>query len=108
MKKLLVLVFAIALCLGVLCLGASAANEHGEHSDWNELTADMLKENNYTLEPGNYYLSEDVTCTGPITVTGNSVIALSDEFTICLNGHVLDLSGHYIHEKLQGFCVFTQ
>ena len=93
MKKLFVLVFAIALCLGALCLGASAAEEHGEHSGWTELTAETTE-----LKPGIYYLSDDVTYTGtgPITVTKDNNTTSDDTVTLCLNGHVMDLNGQCI------------
>ena len=92
MKKLLVLVFAIALCLGVLCVGASAAEEHDNHSGWTKLMQKDFNTNNASLEleSGNYYLGDDVNCTGisGIQITGN--------VTLCLNGHVLALGAGII------------
>ena len=87
MKKLFVLVFAIALCLGVLCVGASAVEEHDNHSDWKKLMQNDFDTNNtyLELESGNYYLGEDVKC------TGISQIRINGSVTLCLNGHVLDL-----------------
>ena len=89
MKKRLFSIFcALVLCLALLpgmAMPASAANCDGTHSDgWTALTAA-----GGDLSSGKYYLSGDVTATGVITINGN--------VTLCLNGHVLDLNGHYIN-----------
>ena len=86
-KRIFSLLTALALCLSLLPATASAADHDHTDGTWTALTAGTT-----TLSGGKYYLSEDVTCSGgdhtPITVTGT--------VTLCLNGHVLDLSGQYI------------
>ena len=97
MKKRLFSIFcALVLCLALLpgmALPASAA-EHADHSSWTELTADKLSELNHNLSTGKYYLSGDVTASGVITISG--------DVTLCLNGRVLDLNGHYINVSGSG------
>ena len=83
---------ALALCLGLLPATALAAGEDwehtsGVHSGWTELTAEKLRELNYALEDGKYYLSGteqsflpnqvSMDISNPITVTGT--------VTLCLN-----------------------
>ena len=103
MKKLFVLVFAIALCLGVLCVGASAAEEHDNHSDWTKLTQTNFNTNaDLELKSGNYYLGEDVNC------TGISQIRINGSVTLCLNGHVLDLdTGIIVVSSMYSGLTFT-
>ena len=94
MKKRLFSIFcALVLCLALLpgmAMPASAASCDGTHSDgWTELTAA-----GGDLSSGKYYLSGDVTATDVITING--------EVTLCLNGRVLDLNGHYINVSGSG------
>lgn len=61
---------------------AAGGTCNGSHDGWTALTADT------TSLSGNYYLSDHVTASGNITVSGTA--------TLCINGKVLDLNGHNI------------
>lgn len=83
----------LALCMVVSILPATAMateteNDHGEHSDWTELTSTSGTQTGgkYYLNGGNYYLKSDVTASGEIRISG--------DLTLCLNGHTLNLSGN--------------
>ena len=60
MKKQLVFILILTLCVSLLSVGAWAAGEDWEHAShgtgWTELTAEKLEEKKYTLQDGNYYL----------------------------------------------------
>ena len=90
MKKLFVLVFAIALCLGVLCLGASAAEEYDQNGFGNDGSYEPATQQNGVYQIGNagqlYWFAEQVN-SGKTNI--NAV--LTDNITI--NSDVLDENG---------------
>ena len=53
----------------------------GEHTDYTELTYDLVEANNGTLEQGKYYLSADLQLKTNLRITGY--------VTLDLNGHIL-------------------
>ncbi len=84
----------LALCLSLSLLPATAlAAEAHDHDDgsWTPLSGDYSAA---TLPSGSYCLSDDVACTGG---DSNGSIAVEGRVTICLNGHVLNLSGHHFY-----------
>ena len=62
-------------------------DNHDNHEGWTALTNEVLSGN--TLPAGKYYLSDDLECNG----TPQTWITITDEVTLCLNGHVLNLNG---------------
>ena len=82
-RKYISLLLALCMVVSILpatALAAGADDDHGEHSDWTELTNPSG-----TLAAGKYYLDGDVTVSGEIHTTG--------DVTLCLNGHTLNLAG---------------
>lgn len=60
-QKMLSVLFALTLCMGILSAAAMAADDtaHGDHDDWTALTADYLDQHNYTLADGKYFVDGD-------------------------------------------------
>ena len=84
-KRVFSILLAAVLVLSLMPSAALAeGDEHGGHEDWTELTSDH---SGTSLDSGKYYLNDDVTLTGSITVNSG------EEVTLCLNGHTLTKSG---------------
>ena len=74
----------------------SADGQHGTHEGYTSLQT-ALKTSGYTLASGNYYLAEDVKL-GQYNVQNPTeyILTIRGDVTLCLNGHVLDLSENHI------------
>ena len=74
----------------------SADGEHGTHEEYTSLQT-ALETSGYTLASGNYYLAEDVKLGqyDPENPT-QYILTIQGNVTLCLNGHVLDLSENHI------------
>ena len=83
-KRILGWALIFSLLLALLPAAALAAGEtcNGTHSGWTALEA------NIASLSGRYYLSDNVTAGGSITVSSTA--------TLCLNGKVMDLNEHNI------------
>ena len=99
-KRMLSLCMALALCLGLLPATALAAGgdwEHtsGVHSGWTELTAEKLRELNYALEDGKYYLSgtEQSFLPNQVSMDISNPITVTENVTLCLNNVNCTYSG---------------
>lgn len=82
-RKYISLLLALCMVMSLLpaaALAASDGNCTGDHSEWKALTS-----LGGTLTGGSYYLNSDVTVSGEIQTSG--------DVTLCLNGHMLYLSG---------------
>lgn len=91
MKK----IFTLLILLLLLPVTAVAQDDnHDNHEGWTALTNEVLSGN--TLPAGKYYLSDDLECNG----TPQTWITITDEVTLCLNGHVLNLNGQSL--RVQG------
>ena len=82
LSLLLTLCMVIGLLPGVTLTASAEEAPHDHSSGWKELTNTIVSTRGGFLESGNYYLSEDLTLTKNLTISGQDV-------TICLNGHVL-------------------
>ena len=81
-------IFTLLILLLLLPVTAVAQDDnHDNHEGWTALTNEVLSGN--TLPAGKYYLSDDLECNG----TPQTWITITDEVTLCLNGHVLNLNG---------------
>ena len=81
-------IFTLLILLLLLPVTALAQDDnHDNHEGWTALTNEVLSGN--TLPAGKYYLSDDLECNG----TPQTWITITDEVTLCLNGHVLNLNG---------------
>ena len=78
-KKLVSLFLVLALCLACVPVTALAKDDHHNHDGWTALTERTIQEDG-TLPPGSYYLSENVTYAGSnyIMITGLSLIHISE------------------------------
>ena len=90
-RKYISLLLALCMVVSILpatALASGADDDHGEHSDWTELTSTSGTQTGgkYYLNGGNYYLKSDVTASGEIRISG--------DLTLCLNGHTLTLPGN--------------
>ena len=65
--------------------------EHGSHSGWTALTADVM-----TLTSGKYYLAGDVTYPYTDPESDDPPITVTGDVTLCLNGKNLDINGNYL------------
>ena len=74
----------------------SVDGEHGTHEGYTSLQT-ALETSGYTLASGNYYLAEDVKLGqyDPENPT-QYILTIQGNVTLCLNGHVLDLSENHI------------
>ena len=89
-QRISAFLLCLALLVGLLPVTALAAGKHDSHSNsWTALTVNTIKEDG-TLDPGQYYLSENV------NYTGSNSIMITGTVTLCLSGHVLDLGGENI------------
>ena len=101
MKKQLVFILILTLCVSLLSVGAAAADEtkHASHDDgWKALTAEELTTRNYTLDTGKYYLSAEkenpmapysnMFGIKPITVTAGAKV------TLCINDVMYTYNGN--------------
>ncbi len=99
MKKLLVLVFAIALCLGVLCVGASAV-EYDQNGFGGDGSYEPATQQNGVYQIGNagqlYWFAQTV---NEGDYDANAVLTAN----ITINSDVLDENGNLITDK-----AFTQ
>lgn len=80
-RKYISLLLALCMVMSMLpatALAAGADDDHGEHSDWTELTSNIIQGG--TLNGGSYYLTDNLNAdTKQINVTGT--------VNLCLNGH---------------------
>ena len=74
----------IAPLIHTHCICGGAMSDHTGHES---VTYQPLTITSGTLPVGNYYLEEDVTLTGDLTID-----SLGTDSNLCLNGHVLDLA----------------
>lgn len=81
-RKILSIVMALALCLGLLPGMALAASCGHDHSEYTALTSSSS-----TLQSGKYYLAGDLTTQKDIYIPQGA------EVEICLNGHTLAMNG---------------
>ena len=88
-QRISAFLLCLALCLACVPVTALAKDDHHDHNGWTPLTVNTIKEDG-TLDPGQYYLSKDV------TYTGSNSIMITGTVTLCLKGHVLDLGGENI------------
>ena len=88
-QRISAFLLCLALLVGLLPLSALAKDDHHDHNGWTALTVNTIKEDG-TLDPGQYYLSKDV------TYAGSNSIMITGTVTLCLNGHVLNLGGKNI------------
>ena len=74
----------------------SEDGEHGTHEGYTSLQT-ALETSGYTLASGNYYLADDVKL-GQYNVQNPTeyILTIRGDVTLCLNGHVLDLSENHI------------
>lgn len=81
-RKILSIALTAILLLTLMVVQAFAAggdDAHEDHSGWTEFTAELSGRD---LTEGNYYLSDDVALTNPVSVANTEV-------TVCLNGHTI-------------------
>lgn len=81
-RKYISLLLALCMVMSLLpatALAAGADDDHGEHSDWTALSGSI------SSLSGNCYLTGNVTVSKEIQTSG--------DVTLCLNGHMLNLSG---------------
>ncbi len=99
MKKQLVFILILTLCVSLLSVGAAAADEteHPDHEgDWTALTVKELIERNYTLGDGKYYLSgtEPSFLPDQVSMDISNPIMVTGDVTLCLNNVNCTYSGN--------------
>lgn len=83
-KRMLSWGLILSLLLTLLPVSAGAAVNHSNHTDWTQLNG-IISSNSF-YQAGNYYLNSDVFTYQDITI--------SDDVTLCLNSHTLDMGSY--------------
>lgn len=95
MKKQLVFILILTLCVSLLSVGAWAADEtwkHSNHEGWTELTVEALEKTDYTLHNGNYYFRGTSDGWGEVLETTKQ-IKIIGIVTLCLNNTMYTYEG---------------